>query len=201
MFGCASDARMLRSRAMRSANVAPPQLMCGSFNATWRSSRPSARSASQTVAMPPWPISRSNLYGPTTPSLPGGGGRGSLARAEIAGVCMKSPVLCAAWACSSCASRGESRAWSGARLTSQPACEAGSRSSAVSSSARASCQSRRDAVEATTSGAGRFNKLGGAAAQRRRACRNRRAFSQSRATVRTPTSRTPAISVSVMPAK
>ena len=65
MCGCARAARMSRSRAIRSMSPARGHAPRGSFNATWRRTIPSVRSASQTVPMPPSPSSRSSRYGPT----------------------------------------------------------------------------------------------------------------------------------------
>ena len=207
MFGCVSDARMLRSRPMRSAKVVAPQLACGSFSATRRSSRPSARSASQTLAMPPWPISRSSRYAPisdcaamgcpsTRPSNMG-------SNTKVGGVRRKSSVPTRACACSRSRSTGESCACSGCSESSHACRDGGSSSSAVSSSSNTWPHCCRDTggVGSVRLTANSGSGATGRSIQLRLACKKSRAFSQSRATVRTVRPSTPAISGSVMPAK
>ena len=76
MFGCVKRARMFPSRRNRSSPARPMRATFSSLTATRPSNRPSQRSASQTLPMPPWPMSDSSRYAPRTcPDSDGGAGR------------------------------------------------------------------------------------------------------------------------------
>ena len=65
IFGCANWPRILPSRLNLSANAWEATAKRKNFTATWRSNRPSMRSASQTLPIPPSPMREMSRYGPS----------------------------------------------------------------------------------------------------------------------------------------
>ena len=63
MCGCRSRARMLPSRRKRASPSRPTRPAFSSLTAAWPWKRPSLRSASQTLPMPPWPSWRAQRVG------------------------------------------------------------------------------------------------------------------------------------------
>ena len=66
MCGCRRRARMLPSRRNRASPSRPTRLAFRIFTAASPRNRPSQRSASQTLPIPPWPIGETRRYAPTT---------------------------------------------------------------------------------------------------------------------------------------
>src|SRR5262249_41405547 len=75
-WGWVGRAGVVPWRVKRFPAERPSSAAFSSLTATWPVNRPSLRSASQTLPIPPWPIGDTSVYGPTATPASEGSGRG-----------------------------------------------------------------------------------------------------------------------------